>query len=60
MQARSLVAGGRDRRSLRGRSGHAKTSARVATEVVLGSLVAEAGNQRFLRLVEQRIPRLAA
>lgn len=56
----SLVAGGRNRRSLRNGGKNAKTSALKATEVSQVSLVAGARNQRYLRLVERQIPKLAA
>jgi len=56
----SVVAGGRNQRSLRNGSWNAKTSAAGALEVSQVSLVAGACNQRYLRLVERQIPKLAA
>ncbi|HAE27465.1 MAG TPA: hypothetical protein DCG58_09920 [Hyphomonas adhaerens] len=55
-----LGAGGRNQRSLRNGSWNAKTSAAGALEVSQVSLVAGACNQRYLRLVERQIPKLAA
>ena len=56
----TMVAGGRNSRSLRNEGKNAKTSATVSAEVSQLSLVAGARNQRYLRLVEQQIPKLAA
>ena len=56
----TMVAGGRNQRSLRNGSWNAKTSAAGALEVSQVSLVAGACNQRYLRLVERQIPKLAA
>lgn len=55
-----LVAGGRNRRSLRAVPQNAKTSAAVPAEDSQLSLVAGARNFRFLRLVESGVPQLAA
>lgn len=49
----SLVAGGRDRRSLPNGSGNAKTSVAGPTEVSQLVLVAGAGSQKFLPLHQQ-------
>lgn len=60
LSQKSLVAGGRNRRSLRNGGKNAKTSAAGALEVSQVSLVAGACNQRYLRLVERQIPKFAA
>ena len=58
--AKNLVAGGRNRRSLRAVPQNAKTSAAVPAEDSQLSLVAGARNTRFLRLVEIKFSELAA
>jgi len=56
----NLVAGGRNRRSLRAGARNAKTSAAEPAEASQVSLVAGGRNSRFLRLQEKAVPRLAA
>ncbi|WP_455026325.1 recombinase family protein [Kangsaoukella pontilimi] len=60
LSQKSLVAGGRSRRSRQTGGKKAKTSAAGPAEASQVSLVAGARNSRFLRLVESVVPRLVA